>query len=76
MDLRRVLKHMFATRAVTRRRFSRSVTEAIEQAVAAIERRTSGEIRDAIDTSLELAETWADKSPRDAACANATPRAL
>ena len=67
MNLRRVLKHLFATRVATRRHFSRSVTEAIEQAVAAIERRTSGEIRVAIDTALELAETWADRSPREAA---------
>jgi uncharacterized membrane protein len=67
MALKRVLKHLFATRSATRRRFSREVTEAIEQAVAAIERRTSGEIRFAIDSALELPEIWAGKAPRDAA---------
>ena len=63
----RMLKHLCATRAGTRRRFSRDVMAAIEQAVAQIERRTSGEIRFAIDTALELPEIWADKPPRECA---------
>ena len=67
MAIARVLKHLFATRTATRRRFSRDVIEAIERAVAAIELRTSGEIRFAIDTALELPEIWADKSPRESA---------
>jgi len=67
MSITRMLKHLCATRAGTRRRFSGEVTEAIEQAVATIERRTSGEIRFAVDTALELPELWADKSPRECA---------
>ena len=63
----RMLKHLCATRAGTRRRFSRDVMEAIEQAVAAAESRTSGEIRFAIDTALELPEIWAAKPPRECA---------
>jgi len=60
----RALKHLCATRAGTRRRFPRDVLDAIEQAVAEAELRTSGEIRFAIDTALELPEIWADKPPR------------
>jgi len=67
MAVMRVLKHLCATRAGTRRRFPRDVLDAIEQAVAQIERRTSGEIRFAIDTALELPEIWADKPPRECA---------
>jgi uncharacterized membrane protein len=67
MAIKRLLKHLFATRTATRRRFPHDVTEAIEQAVTAIELRTSGEIRFAIDTALELPEIWADKSPRECA---------
>ena len=64
MAVMRVLKHLCATRAGTRRRFPRDVLDAIEQTVAQSERRTSGEIRFAIDTALELPEIWADKPPR------------
>ena len=67
MAVMRVLKHLCATRAGTRRRFPRDVLDAIEQSVAQIERRTSGEIRFAIDTALELPEIWADKPPRECA---------
>ena len=67
MAVMRVLKHLCATRAGTRRRFPRDVLDAIEQTVAQSERRTSGEIRFAIDTALELPEIWADKPPRECA---------
>ena len=67
MAVMRVLKHLCATRAGTRRRFPRDVLDAIEQAVAAAEQRTSGEIRFAIDTALEISELWNDKSPRECA---------
>ena len=41
--------------------------EAIEQAVAAAERKTSGEIRFAIETALEFHELWKGKPPRECA---------
>ena len=63
----RMLNHLCATRAGTRRRFSREVMEAIEQGVAAAERKTSGEIRVAIDTALEIHELWKGKAPRECA---------
>ncbi len=40
---------------------------AIEQAVADAERRTSGEIRFAIDTALDFPDLWVRKSPRERA---------
>lgn len=62
-----MLRHLCATRAGTRRRFSRQVIDAIEKAVAEAERKTSGEIRFAIETALDIPELWADKSPRECA---------
>jgi len=67
MGLIRMLKHLCATHAGTRRRFPREVLEAIEQAVADAERKTSGEIRFAIETQLAIHELWNDKSPRESA---------
>jgi uncharacterized membrane protein len=67
MGFMRLLKHLCATRAGTRRRFSREVIEAIDKAVAAAERNTSGEIRFAIETALDIPELWAGKSPRECA---------
>jgi uncharacterized membrane protein len=63
----RMLKHLCATRAGTQRRFSRDVLEAIEKAAAAAEQRTSGEIRFAVETALDIAELWNDKPPRQCA---------
>lgn len=63
----RTLKHLCATRVGTRRRFSGVVTEAIETATAAAEQHTSGEIRFAIETALDIRELMADKSPRECA---------
>jgi len=67
MAIMRMLKHLCATRAGTRRRFSSGVLEAIEQAAAAVERRTSGEVRFAIETALDIPELWRDKPPRQCA---------
>ena len=67
MAILRMLKHLCATRAGTRRRFSGEVTGAIETAAAAAEQRTSGEIRFAIETALTIPELWAGKSPRECA---------
>ena len=67
MAIMRMLKHLCATRAGTRRRFSRDVLDAIDKAVTAAEQRTSGEIRFAIETALDIPELWAGKPPRDCA---------
>jgi uncharacterized membrane protein len=63
----RMLKHLCATRAGTRRRFSQEVMEAIEKTVAMAEAHTSGEVRFAIETALDIPELWVGKSPRECA---------
>lgn len=67
MDVTRTLRHLFATRLGTRRRFSQATLDAIEAAIAGVERRTSGEIRFAIETALDLPDLWSGKSPRERA---------
>jgi uncharacterized membrane protein len=63
----RLIRHLFATRAGTRRHFSVQVMESIEAAIAAGERGTSGEIRFVVETALELPEVWAGLAPRERA---------
>ena len=67
MDLARSLKHLFATRWSTRRRFTPDVLRRIEAAVAGIERRHAGEIRFAIETAFDLPELWYGTTPRERA---------
>ncbi len=67
MTLMRTLRHLFATRSTTRRRFSTPVLESIEVAIAAAEQATSGEIRFVVETALELPEVWAGLAPRERA---------
>lgn len=63
----RSMRHLFATRLGTRRRFPAQVLESIEAAIAAAERATSGEIRFVVETALELPEVWSGLSPRERA---------
>lgn len=63
----RVIRHLFATQAGTRRRFGPAVLESIEAAIGDAERRTSGEIRFAVETALELPDLWAGVTPRERA---------
>jgi uncharacterized membrane protein len=67
MDFARTLRHLFASRLGTGRRFPRAALEAIEAAIADAERGTSAEIRFAIETALDLPELWHDKPPRECA---------
>jgi uncharacterized membrane protein len=67
MKIARLLRHLFATRIGTRRRFSDAVDSEIEAAIRAAETRTSGEIRFVIETALEVPDLWAGLSPRDRA---------
>jgi uncharacterized membrane protein len=62
-----MLRHLLATRAGTRRRFSGPVLQAIEAAIAAAETRTSGEVRFVVETALEPNEVWAGLGARDRA---------
>jgi len=61
------MRHLVASHAVTRRRFSAEVLASIEKAIAAAELRTSGEIRFVVETALELGEVWSDLPPRERA---------
>jgi len=67
MDSRRILRHLFATRGATRRRFPQAVLDSIGAAIAAAEQRSSGEIRFVAETALELPDVWAGLSARDRA---------
>src|ERR1043165_5543524 len=67
MALLRSLRHLFATRIGTRRRFPAQGMDSIEAAIRSAERATSGEIRFVVETALELPEVWAGLSPRDRA---------
>jgi uncharacterized membrane protein len=67
MAIMRSLRHLFATRLGTRRRFSAQVLESIEAAIATAERATSGEIRFVVETALDLPQVWSGLSPRERA---------
>ena len=64
MDLTRNLKHLMAPLWLTRRAFPAASLQAIEAAVAAAERRHSGELRFVVEGGLPLALLWRDLSPR------------
>jgi uncharacterized membrane protein len=62
-----MLRHLCATRAGTRRKFTDAVDASIESAIRSAETRTSGEIRFVIETALDIPELWARLLPRDRA---------
>lgn len=64
MDAQRWFRHLFATRRALLRAFPRSGLLLIEAAVAESEQRHGGEIRIAIESSLEPTEVWQGKTPR------------
>jgi uncharacterized membrane protein len=64
MDAQRFLRHLFASRWLTRRRFTDAVDSAIESAIRAAEIRTSGEIRFVIETALHPQVAARGHSPR------------
>jgi uncharacterized membrane protein len=58
MDIARLLRHSFATRWGTRRRFSEPALAAIEAAIRDVEARHAGEIRFAVETAYDLPDLW------------------
>jgi uncharacterized membrane protein len=64
MQLARALRHLFATRWSTRRRFSPDVLARIEHALQRIEGQHAGELRFAIETAFDLPELWYGVTPR------------
>lgn len=67
MTLTRWLKHLAATPFATRRIFPGHVLQAIEKAITTVEARHAGEIRFAIETSLDFAALRAGCTPRERA---------
>src|SRR5688500_5221311 len=67
MSAMRMLRHLCATRAGTRRRFTDEAHASVESAIRHAESRCSGEIRFAIETALDIAELWAGVTPRERA---------
>jgi uncharacterized membrane protein len=64
MAIARALRHLFATRTGTRRRFTDAVNASIESAIRAAETHSSAEIRFVIETALDLPDLWAGVTPR------------
>jgi uncharacterized membrane protein len=63
----RWFRHLFASRAGTRRKFPDAVNAAIESAIRAAEQASSAEIRFVVETALDIAELKGALSPRDRA---------
>jgi len=66
---KRWTKNLFATPLVTRRRFPTHALRTIEKAITTVEAQHAGEIRFVIETSLDLGDLWADRTPRQRAVA-------
>lgn len=67
MDWKRWFRHLFATRRALTRAFPAGALDRIERAVDASELHHSGEIRFAIEGSLEPEDVWHGKTPRERA---------
>ena len=67
MQLARTLRHLFAMRWVTRRRFNSDVRARIERALEAVESQHAGELRFAIETAFDLPDLWYRVTPRQRA---------
>jgi uncharacterized membrane protein len=67
MNLARLARHIFMPRRHLRRAFDESALTAIEKAIADSEKTHGGEIRVALEASLEPAELFRDLTPRQRA---------
>ena len=66
-NLKRWLRHLVAARGKLERAFPVQTLAAIEQAISAAERLHRGEIRFAIEGSLDPGDAWRGRSPRERA---------
>jgi uncharacterized membrane protein len=64
MNIGRFCRHVFSTRAATRRHFTPAALAEIEAAIKDVELRHSGEIRFVVETALDINELLADVGPR------------
>ncbi len=60
-------RNLFATPLGTRRRFPTHALRTIEKAITTVEAKHAGEIRFVIETSLDLGDLWAGRTPRQRA---------
>lgn len=67
MNLARLARHIFMPRRALRRAFDESALTAIEKAIAETETTHGGEIRVALEASLDPAELFRDLTPRQRA---------
>jgi uncharacterized membrane protein len=67
MQIARALRHLFATRWGTRRRFTAEALARTERALVRIEAQQAGEIRFAVETAFDLPELWYGVTPRERA---------
>ncbi len=67
MNISRVMKHLSTGRASVRRVFSPSMLDVIEHAIREAETKHSGQIRFAVEASLELAPLLAGQTARQRA---------
>ncbi len=67
VSVRRLLRHVFAPPRAVPRHFSPAVLAAIERAIATTEALHGGELRFAVEGSLDLFPLWRGQSPRDRA---------
>ena len=67
MNLGRLTRHIFMPRRALRRAFDAAALVAIEQAIADTEKTHGGEIRVALEASLDPGELFSDLTPRQRA---------
>lgn len=67
MNASRLARHIFMPRRSLRRAFDAAALAAIEQAIADTEKAHSGEVRIALEASLDPAELFSDITPRQRA---------
>ena len=69
VDLKRICRHLFTTHWQLARAFPDATMRAIEQAIAAAERETSGELRFVVESALPAAALLAGETAMDRALA-------
>jgi len=67
VEFARLVRHLFATRGATKRRFPEEVLQSVEAAIAGAEARSSAEVRFVVETALDLPEVWAGVGARQRA---------
>ena len=67
MNFKRIMKHLSSGRAAVRRVFPRRTLDAIEDAIRTTETRHAGQIRFAVESSLELAPLLAGQTAQQRA---------